>query len=89
VERELIRLLAADDRAAGIIIQPVVPGLRDRADYWLSSTSTRFRSAKNAIALLYRLTDNLFGTVPAVNLEVAIRKSARRHNRPRNGAGGP
>ena len=48
--------------------------LRDRADYWLSSTSARFRSMKKAIAFSYRLTDYLFGTVPAVNLDVAIRK---------------
>jgi SAM-dependent methyltransferase len=81
-ERELMRLLTADDRAPGAIMQPVASGLRDRAEYWLSSTSARFRSAKKMITVLYRLTDYLFGTVPSVNLEVAIRKDDRGHNRP-------
>src|SRR5215831_20349192 len=49
-ERELIKLLTTDARAPAMIMQPVAPGLRDRADYWLSSTSVRFRSAKKAIA---------------------------------------
>jgi SAM-dependent methyltransferase len=76
-ERELIRLLTADRRAPAEIMRPVAPGLRDRADYWLSSTGRRFRPVKRAIAELYRVTDHLFGTVPAVNLEVAIRKHVR------------
>ncbi len=73
-ERELVRLLTSGGRPPAFIMQPVTPGLRDRADYWLSSTSARFRSMKKAIAFSYRLTDYLFGTVPAVNLDVAIRK---------------
>ena len=73
-ERELVSLLTADHRASAVVMQPVAPGLHDRADYWLSSTGGRLRLLKRAIAEFYRLTDYLFGTVPAVNLEVAIRK---------------
>ena len=73
-ERELVSLLTADHRAPAVVMQPVASGLHDRADYWLSSTGGRFRLLKRAIAEFYRLTDYLFGTVPAVNLEVAIRK---------------
>jgi SAM-dependent methyltransferase len=73
-EREVVSLLTADHRAPAVVMRPVVPGLRDRADYWLSSTGGRFRLLKRVIAEFYRLTDHLFGTVPAVNLEVAIRK---------------
>jgi SAM-dependent methyltransferase len=73
-ERELVRLLTADHRARAVVMRPVAPGLHDRADYWLSSTGGRFRLLKRVITEFYRLTDYLFGTVPAVNLEVAIRK---------------
>ena len=38
------------------------------------STSAHFRTIKKAVAFSYRLTDHLFGTIPAVNLDVAIRK---------------
>jgi hypothetical protein len=75
-ERELIRLLTAGGGASATIMQPVAHGLRDRADYWLCATSSRMRSVKQAIAFLYRLTDRLFGTVPAAYLDVAIRKAS-------------
>lgn len=75
-ERELIRLLTAGGRPAALILQPIAHGLRDRADYWLSSTSPRYRSLKRAIALMFRITDYLFATVPAVNLDVAVRKAS-------------
>ena len=77
-ERELLRLLTSGGRPPATIMQPVAAGLRDRADYWLSSTSSRFRSMKKAIALTYRVTDHLFGTIPSVNLEVAVRKGGSR-----------
>ena len=80
-EQELIRLLSGGGRASAIIMQPVAHGLRDRADYWLSCTSPRLRPVKKAVASLYRLTDRLFGTIPAVNLDLALRKaSPRRRN---------
>lgn len=73
-ERELLKLLTANDRAPAFIMQPVALGLRDRADYWLSFTSGRYRSLKTGIAWFFRITDYLFATVPAVNLDVAVRK---------------
>jgi SAM-dependent methyltransferase len=75
-EQELMRLLTGGRRASATIMQPVAPGLRDRADYWLSCTSPRLRSVKKEVAFFYRLTDRLFGTVPAVNLDVAFRKAS-------------
>jgi len=85
-ERELIRWLTADGRAPAVIMQPVAQGLRDRADYWLSSTSPRYPSLKKGIAWLFRVTDYLFATIPAVNLDVAVRKVGRRApGKPRDG----
>jgi 2-polyprenyl-3-methyl-5-hydroxy-6-metoxy-1,4-benzoquinol methylase len=47
----------------------------DRAAYWLSGTNPqRHQWLKRAIAWLFRLTDKLWGTVPSMNLDVAIRK---------------
>ena len=72
-ERSIRRALAADLKATEIV-QPTQHGLRDRADYWLSSTSPRWRPVKGLLAVLFRLTDRLFGTVPTLNVSAAIRK---------------
>jgi len=72
-ERSIRRALTADLQATEIV-QPTQNGLRDRADYWLASTSPRRRSVKRLIAGLFRLTDRLFGTVPTLNVSAAIRK---------------
>jgi 2-polyprenyl-3-methyl-5-hydroxy-6-metoxy-1,4-benzoquinol methylase len=76
-ERELIKLLTTGDRAPAFIMQPIAQGLRDRADYWLSFTSARYHSLKAGIAWFFRITDYLFATVPAVNLDVAVRKGSK------------
>jgi 2-polyprenyl-3-methyl-5-hydroxy-6-metoxy-1,4-benzoquinol methylase len=69
-EREILRnLREAAGRAT--ILQPKD---RDRAAYWLAGTSAQHRRIKQAIAALFRITDNFFGTVPSMNLDVAIRK---------------
>jgi predicted O-methyltransferase YrrM len=63
-------------RAAGraTVMQPKN---RDRAAYWLSGTNPqRHRWLKKLIAALFRLTDKLWGTVPSMNLDVAIRKDS-------------
>ena len=70
-EAEVLRNLS---RAAGraTVMQP---RNLDRAAYWLSGTnSQRHRWLKRAIAWLFRLTDKIWGTVPSMNLDVAIRK---------------
>lgn len=69
-EREILRnLREAAGRAT--ILQPKD---RDRAAYWLAGTSAQHRRIKQAIAALFRITDKFFGTVPSMNLDVAIRK---------------
>jgi SAM-dependent methyltransferase len=63
-------------RSAGAGRPTVIqPRGQDRAAYWLSCTNPeRYRLLKKSIALLFRLTDKLWGTVPSMNLDVAIRK---------------
>jgi len=76
-EREVIKML----RTCGgrpVMLQPLPSRYRDRADYWLSGTSARHRRTKEAIAALFRATDRLFGTVPSMNLDLAVRKEAKR-----------
>lgn len=71
-EAEIVRNLRLAKSGRPTIIQPKVG---DRATYWLSRTGPeRHRAAKKAIAALFRLTDKAFGTVPSMNLDVAIRK---------------
>ena len=72
-ERSIRRALTADLQATEIV-QPTQNGCRDRSDYWLASTSPRWRPVKRMMAGLFRLTDRLFGTVPTLNVSAAIRK---------------
>lgn len=73
-ERGIIADLTAASQTRGVILQPAAAGLRDRAHYWLASTSPRFRSVKRGIASVFRICDRLFDTIPALNVDVAIRK---------------
>jgi SAM-dependent methyltransferase len=53
------------------------PREQDRAAYWLARTAPdRYRRAKHLVARFFRWTDRLLGTVPSMNLDVAIRKVA-------------
>lgn len=74
-EREIMRHLSATDPEAAMIMQPCQNGLKDRADYWLAATGPRMRLAKRAIAVLFRVSDRLFGMVPSINVDVVIRKA--------------
>jgi predicted O-methyltransferase YrrM len=73
-ERSMRMALTGGHLQAAEVIQPNQNGLRDRADYWLSCTSPRQRRTKRLVARLFRLTDQLFGTMPTLNVSVAIRK---------------
>ena len=74
-EKEIVRNLTEGDTASARILQPRQNGLRDRADFWLSSTNqTRYRILKKCISSAFRITDRLWGTIPRLNLEVVIQK---------------
>jgi len=75
-EREILGNLGGATSARATILQPHQSGLRDRADYWLASTSPhRMRPAKRFVAALFRVTDRLFGTIPSINVDVVIQKT--------------
>lgn len=71
-EREVLKTLAIP-RGTARVLRPLA--CRDRAEYWLSSTSSKLWPAKRGIAQFYRLTDALFGVIPSPNLDMAIRKT--------------
>jgi len=73
-ERSMITALTNGSYGDAEIMQPTELGLRDRADYWLSCTSPRWRPAKRAIASAFRLFDRTLHTIPALNVDVVIRK---------------
>lgn len=59
----------------GRILQPRQDGVGDRAALWLSNTNPRrYPTLKELIARAFRLTDQLWGTIPGLNLEVVIQK---------------
>jgi len=62
-------------RSTGVRPTVLQPKAQDRAAYWLSCTNPeRLGLLKKSVAALCRLTDKLWGTVPSMNLDVAIRK---------------
>lgn len=73
-EAEILRNLRLSPVGRPVVIKP---RSMDRAQYWLSGTSEKYRAVKRGVAALFRLTDQLLGTVPSLNLEVVIRKDAR------------
>ena len=73
-EGEIVSLLIAGSESKAALLQPTAGGYRDRADYWLAATSPRFRLAKRGSATLFRICDQLCGSIPAMNIDVAIRK---------------
>ena len=74
-EPEILRNLRAPGDGAPVVMQPLG---QDRAAYWLSRTSpNRLGRVKKCIAGAFRISDRLFGTVPSMNLDVAIRKEAQ------------
>jgi SAM-dependent methyltransferase len=76
-EHGIVADLTADSATRGVILQPLAGRYRDRADYWLAGTSPRLRVVKRGIASAFRAFDRLFDTIPALNVDVAIRKEPR------------
>jgi SAM-dependent methyltransferase len=71
-EAEVLRNLRLARVGSPTVIQPKD---LDRATYWLSHTDpNRHRPLKKSVAAMFRLTDRFLGTVPSMNLDVAIRK---------------
>ncbi|MGH9359732.1 MAG: class I SAM-dependent methyltransferase, partial [Terriglobia bacterium] len=76
-EREIIKRLCPDKNGSATILQPTQHGLKDRADYWLACTNTnRYRLLKKLISESFRLCDRYLGTIPSINVDVAIHKES-------------
>jgi 2-polyprenyl-3-methyl-5-hydroxy-6-metoxy-1,4-benzoquinol methylase len=69
-EFEVLKAIGSPDAA---VMQPV--SQKSRAAYWRSNLSASRASIKNAIATVFATTDKLFGVVPSMNLDMAVRKS--------------
>ena len=61
-------------REIGYPAEVLRPRQGDRADYWLTGTSSQRRTMKRLVAAGFRLADRLWGTIPATHLDVALRK---------------
>ena len=73
-ERGMIADVTCKGGPKATILQPCQNGLKDRADYWLHCTSPRHRLFKRGVAFGFRICDKLFDTIPALNVDVALRK---------------
>lgn len=73
-ERSIFRELTGGRARDARILQPI--HYRDRADYWLQHTSARYRPLKRVLASGFRLSEQLFGTIPTTHVDVAIQKTS-------------
>jgi 2-polyprenyl-3-methyl-5-hydroxy-6-metoxy-1,4-benzoquinol methylase len=73
-ERSIRLALTSGRMSNSEVLRPTQKGLRDRADYWLHCTSPRRRGVKRVLAQAFRICDALLGTIPALNVDVVIRK---------------
>jgi SAM-dependent methyltransferase len=73
-ERSIRTALTAGRLDEAEVLAPAQNGLRTRADHWLSRTSPRHSGIKRAIAAAFRVMDATAGTMPTLNVSVAIRK---------------
>ena len=71
-ERSIVCELTSGRTQDARILQPI--DFRDRADYWLQHTSARYRPLKRVLASGFRLSEQMFGTIPATHVDVAIQK---------------
>jgi SAM-dependent methyltransferase len=73
-EAEVLAHLRRAGNGTPVLMQPREG---DRAGYWSARTSViHWPMVKRIAAGVYRWTDRLFGTVPSMSLDVAIRKDA-------------
>jgi SAM-dependent methyltransferase len=78
-EREIRTRLASDKRFRPVLLEPIVPGCRDRIDLWYSRLSkTRYPRAKSALRHVLKVVRWTTGTVLTQNLTLAVRKQPRR-----------
>lgn len=71
-EREVIKRLTRDTAGSARVLQPI--HYKDRAEYWMLQTSPRYRVLKRGLVRLFRLSERLLGTIPTMNVDVAIRR---------------
>jgi hypothetical protein len=71
-EHSIVRELTGGRTRDARILQPI--HYRDRADYWLQHTSARYRAIKRVLASGFRLSEQVFGTIPTTHVDVAIQK---------------
>jgi len=73
-EGEILQTLTRGGDAR--ILRPSTNGLRCRADYWLAGCGPKHRIAKRTVWGVFRLTEVIFNTVPAMNINVVVQKVA-------------
>jgi hypothetical protein len=74
-EREILAKLARGSGARAQLLDPRIPGLKDRVDLWFSSLSPRYMPIKSVLWLMLKSIYRVTGSVVAPNLSIAIQKS--------------
>jgi 2-polyprenyl-3-methyl-5-hydroxy-6-metoxy-1,4-benzoquinol methylase len=71
-ERSIVKHLTRTSPGSARILQPIK--YRDRAEYWVNQTSSRHRLLKRGLVQLFRISERVAGTIPTMNVDVAIRR---------------
>jgi 2-polyprenyl-3-methyl-5-hydroxy-6-metoxy-1,4-benzoquinol methylase len=74
-ENEILTRLTSGSETQAVLLDPCVPGLKDRVDLWFWGLSPRYRPVKRILRLLLKAAYRVTGSVVTPNLTVAIQKS--------------
>lgn len=74
-EREIVRSLTIESGGRAEVLNPCIPGAKDRVDLWFRGLSPRHAPVKQALRLILKTVYKLTGSVVTPNLAVAIQKS--------------
>jgi 2-polyprenyl-3-methyl-5-hydroxy-6-metoxy-1,4-benzoquinol methylase len=76
-EREILRTLTRNTHAAAHaeLLEPCIPGVKDRVDLWYWSLGPRHRPVKRVLKWALKAVYGVTGSVVTPNLAVAIQKS--------------
>jgi hypothetical protein len=74
-ESEILRKLSRGSDGRPVLLEPCIPGVRDRVDLWYSWLSPRHRAIKRAARLILKGVYLTTGSVVSPNLAAAIQKA--------------
>jgi SAM-dependent methyltransferase len=74
-EAEIMAKISSSSDGRPVLLDPCIPGLKDRVDLWFSQLSPRYRAVKRGAWLILKGIYLLTGSVVSPNVAIAIQKT--------------